>query len=144
MIRQDIRQTKKYMLNPKDFWKDIERVFVNAKAYNDSPEVYNAAAQLHEKANQFLKNKKLIDVVDVNCRATMDESRYTLFMRKVAKDLKKGIVPGGSSGQASGQRPTEYKVTTKEMLEGSEVPDLRVYGVSNSVLEIIGQSSACS
>ena len=72
-IIQDIRQTKKYLLNPKDFWKDIERVFVNAKAYNDSPEVYNAASILYEKAIQFTKNKKLCEVVEANSRATIEE-----------------------------------------------------------------------
>ena len=91
-IRNDIRNSKKYLTSPRDFWKDIERVFVNAKAFNDSVDVYNAAAALHEKANQFLKNKKLIEYVDVNCRATMEESKFTIFMRQLAKDLRKGII----------------------------------------------------
>ena len=84
-------------MDPANFWKDIERVFVNAKAYNDSPEIYNAAEKLHDKANQFLKNRKLIEVVETNSKATMDEQRFTLFMRKVAKDLRKGIVPSGNN-----------------------------------------------
>lgn len=78
---------------------------MNAKAYNDSSEVYNAASQLHEKANQFIKNKKLAEVVEANSRATMDENRYTVSMRKVAKDLRKGIVP--SSAVEQPRLPTE-------------------------------------
>jgi len=96
-IRADIRSSKKYLLSPKDFWKDIERVFVNAKAWN-AVDVYTAAASLHEKANTFIKNKKLAEQVEINSMATMDESRFILFMRKVAKDLRKGIVPSGSRG----------------------------------------------
>ena len=73
----------------------------------------------------------------------MDESRFTLFMRKIAKDLRKGIVPSGSSGNVEQQRPTDHKVTAKEMLQGSEVPDLRVFGINSSVLDgIVSQSSA--
>lgn len=98
MIRDSIRNTKKYIVSPHDFWKDIERVFVNAKVFNDSVDVYNAASQLHEKANAFLKNRKLCEQVEVNSKATMDEMRFTLFMRKIAKDIKKGIVPSGASG----------------------------------------------
>ena len=116
-------------------------MFVNAKAYNDSPEVYNAASLHHEKANQFIKNKKLGEVVDGNSRATMDESRFTVCMRKIAKDLRKGIVPS-SHGSEQPRPPTEAKVTAKEMMQGSEVPDLRVFGISNSVLDVIAQSSA--
>ena len=85
-------------MSPREFWRDIERVFVNAKAYNDSPEVYNAASQLHEQANQFIKNKKLCDFVDGNSRATMEESKFTLNMRRIAKTFKKGIVPSGGQG----------------------------------------------
>ena len=44
MIRDSIRSSKKYVVSPQDFWKDIERVFVNAKVFYDSVDVYNAAA----------------------------------------------------------------------------------------------------
>ena len=71
----------------------------------------------------------------------MEESRFTVFMRKIAKDLRKGIVPSSHGGEQP--RPqTETKVTAKEMMQGSEVPDLRVFGISNSVLDVIAQSSA--
>ena len=100
---------------------------------------------MHEKANQLLKNRKLVEVVEVNSRATMDESRYTVFMRKIAKDLRKGIVPSASfGGLESSQKPTEFKVTAKEMLQGSEVPDLRVFGINSSLLEGLTQGSAGS
>ena len=94
-------------MSPKDFWKDIERVFVNAKAFNDSPEVYKAAAQLHEKANQFLKNKKLIDFIDVNSRASIEEGKHAIIMRKIGKELRKGIVPNGTKGYGSDLKHTK-------------------------------------
>ena len=74
----------------------------------------------------------------------MDESRYTVFMRKIAKDLRKGIVPSASFNSLESQKPAEFKVTAKEMLQGSEVPDLRVFGINSSLLEGLTQGSAGS
>lgn len=129
MISDNVRNTKKYLVSPADFWKDIERVLINAKVFNDSVDVYNAAVALHEKANAFLKNRKLVEQVLTNGQATMDETRFTLFMRKIAKDLRKGIVPSGAGGTLEQRRPQEFKVTAKQMLQGSEVLDLRIFGI---------------
>jgi len=42
-IQANIRANKRYLTNPEHFWTDLSSVFVNAKAYNDSPEIYNQA-----------------------------------------------------------------------------------------------------
>ena len=77
-------------------------------------------------------------------------------MRKIGKELRKGIVPNGTKGYGSDmkhaksmeslmhEKEVSQKASAKDLLQGVEVPDLRIFGVTNIVLDAVGQNSAIS
>jgi hypothetical protein len=83
IIRNNLKtHSKKYLFNLKLFKQDIERIFVNAKTFNaSSTEVYKAAHMIHEKANQIMSNKPLMEIIDNFSKQSIEEAKFLNYVR---------------------------------------------------------------
>ena len=94
MIRNELRTSKKYLLDPKTFKSDIEKIFINAKTYNaNQTDIFQAAIKVHDKASQILNNKKLIETIDAHSKCTIDEGLFSQYRRKFHEYKKEGKDP---------------------------------------------------
>jgi hypothetical protein len=87
-IKQDIRASKRYLMHPETFKADIMRIFWNARTFNPmQSDIHKAALRLNEKCSQILSQGRLWEIIETNAKASFDEERFSLFMRKRAKLL---------------------------------------------------------
>jgi hypothetical protein len=86
MIKQDIRASKKYLMHPETFKADIMRIFLNARTFNSmTSDIHKAALRLNEKCSQILSQGRLWEIIETNGKASLDEERHSLFMRRKLK-----------------------------------------------------------
>ena len=66
--------------------------------------------RLNEKANQLLGHRRLWEAIEHNSKATFDEQKFTLYMYRHAKAIRKGIIHNE-------KRPTEFKLKPRDLLQ---------------------------
>ena len=123
MVRSEISKSKKYLLQPETFKSDIERIFVNARQFNpQNSEIHKAAMRLNDKANQILGNRRLSEMLEHNRKATYDEQKFSLYMYRLVKALRKG------QGNKE-KKPTDFKLKPGELLQTIDQVDCSQLGI---------------
>lgn len=142
MIKNELKTSKKYLLDIKAFKGDIERIFVNAKTYNaNQTEIYQTAIRIHEKATQMMNNEKLKETVESFSKATIDEGNFSLYMRQLYSEKER-------SDQVV-HKPKLSVTKPRDLMLSLDMPNIRFFGIKtqaviegpSNILEITAQNS---